>query len=260
MTAATAAVVACTVSAIVSADAGNRFPVLDPEGALSPAGSLVAPAAMVWWLWLPMVAGWFLYAVYQWLPRHRTNPRHTWFGWLILAAEILALGWLLAAVAGAATGGMLIVGAAQTALGLFSIARINARPAPTWTEGILTDVPLGMFLAAGVFTLSTSLAFLLTRSDADLAGWGGNTWASVTLITVTVGINIVCMTDRGHLSLALAAVWALGCVAVERFSAAPESSVVGAAAAAAAFLVLVSAGSRRHQVDHERRRNERRLQ
>ena len=259
VSAVTAAVAVCTVSAIVRANAGNQAPAFDPNAVLSPAGSLMAPAATVWWLWLPIVAGWLAYALYQWLPRQRTNPRHIWLGWLILAAEILALGWLLAAVTGTATG-MLIVGAVQTALGLLSIARINTNQAPIRGDGFLTDVPLGMFLAVGVFTLSTALAFLLTHSEADLAGWGGEIWACIALITVTVGINIACMTDRGHLALALPAVWALGCVAAERFTGTPESAVVGAAAAAGAFLVLVSAGSRRHQVDHERRRNERRLQ
>jgi hypothetical protein len=232
---------------------------LDPQAVLGSAGSLIAPAAMMWWLWLPIAAGWLAYALYQWLPQQRENPRQDWVGWLVLASEIMALCWLVAAQSGAAAG-MLTVGAVQTALSLYWLHRSNVSPAATRAQGFTADVPLGMFLVTGVFSLTTSLAFLLTRSDADLAGWGADAWAVIALVSVTVGINIVCMTDRGHLAVALAAVWALACVAGERLAGAPESTVIGAAAAAAAFLVLVSAGSRRHQVDHERRRNERRIQ
>lgn len=259
VSAATVAVVACAVTVVATTNAGTGMAALDPQAVLGPAGSLVAPAAMTWWLWLPIIAGWLAYALYQWLPQQRTNPRQDWIGWLVLAAEILALCWLLAA-ASAAAAGMLAVAAVQTALGLYCLHRINVSPAAYRAEGFLADVPLGMFLVAGVFSLTTSLAFVLTRSDADLAGWGGDPWAVIALVSVTVGVNIICMTDRGHLSVALAAVWALACVAGERLAGAPESTVIGAAAAASAFLVLVSAGSRRHQVDHERRRNERRLQ
>lgn len=238
----------------VSAD--NESAAASLQGALDPTGSLLAPAAMVWWLWLPIVAGWLAYAVYQWLPRQRTNSRHDWFGWLVLAAELVAFGWLLAVSAGTAAG-LLAVAVAQVALGLLCIHRSNSIPPATRTEGWVTDVPLGLFFAAGIFSLTTSAAHLLTSTNADLAGWGGVAWALIGLVTVTMGVIVVCMTDRGHLAVAVAAAWGLSCVAVERLTGTPGSMVIGAAAAGSAFLVLLSAGSRRHQVDHERRWNER---
>ncbi|WAP51730.1 hypothetical protein OL239_18690 [Arthrobacter sp. ATA002] len=259
VSAAAAAVGACAVAATVAVRDGNPLAALSPDAVLSPAGSLVAPAAWLWWIWLPVAAGWVGYALYQWLPEQRTNPRHSRFGWMILAAGIVSLVWLLAAATGSAAG-LLAAGAAQTALGLTGIHGANSTPAATRTEAFLSEAPLGLFLAAGTFTLTTSLAYFLTRQEADLAGWGGTAWALIALVTVTVGITTVCMTDRGHLSLALAAVFALACVSGERLAGLPQSTVIGAAAAACAFLVLVSAGSRRHQVDHERRRNERRSQ
>lgn len=269
VTAATAAAVGCTLFAVfagsglqgiglaVAGPADNTMAGFSPQAVLGPAGSLLAPAAVLWWIWLPIVAGWLAYAVYQWLPQQRVNPRQNWFGWFVLAAEIAALGWLLSVSAGTAAG-VLTVAAAQTALGLLGVHRSNADPAATTAEGLLTDVPFGLFLAAGIFSLATSLGFILTTSNADLAGWGGAAWALIGLVTVALGVTVVCMTDRGHLALALAAVWGLACVAVERLTGVPESIGVGAAAAGSAFLVLVSAGSRRHQIDHERRRIERR--
>ncbi len=259
VSAVTAVVVASAVSVTADTNSGTGLAAFDPQAVLDPAGSLIAPAVMMWWLWLPIAAGWLVYALYQWLPRQRTNPRQEWIGWLVVASELLALCWLLAAASGAAAG-ILVLAAAQTSLGLYCLHRVNVSPPATRTEGLLADVPLGMFLVAAVFSLTTSLAFILTGSDADLAGWGGPAWALIALVSVTVGVNIVCMTDRGHLCVALATVWALSCVAGGRFLGAPDSTLIGAAAAASAFLVLVSAGSRRHQVDHERRRNERLIQ
>lgn len=231
-----------------------------PQGVLDPAASLLAPAVILWWLWLPISAGWLAYAVYQWLPRQRTNVRHDWFGWLVLAAEAAAFGWLLAVSAGAAgaAAGVLVVGASQIGLGLFGLHLINGNAVATRTEGLLTDVPHGLVLAAGIFSLTSSAGFILTRSGTDLAGWGGAAWALIGLVTVTMGVIVVCMTDRGHLAVALAAVWGLSCIAVERLTGTPGSITIGASAAGAAFLVLLSAGSRRHQVDHESRWNERR--
>ena len=228
-------------------------------GVVGSAGSLLAPAASVWWMWLPVTAAWLGYALYQWLPRQRQNPRHERFGWLVLASQVLAFAWLLA-VSGETAGALLAVAAAQVAVGLVAVHSMNIHPPASGTEGILADAPLGVSLAAGVLSLVAVLAFILTRAEADLAGWGGTVWALIGLITVLVGITMICMTDRGHLSLALAMVWGLSCIAFERLTGAPDSISIGVGAAVAAFLVLVSAGSRRHQVDHERRRAERQIQ
>ncbi|MBP3044755.1 hypothetical protein KKR91_01805 [Arthrobacter jiangjiafuii] len=224
---------------------------------LDPGGSLMAPAAVFWWLWLPVAALWLGYAVYQWLPRQRQNPRHNRLGWVVLAANTTALGWLMAVSLDSAPA-VLSVAALQVAVGLTAVHLINREPAGSWTEGALTDVALGWFLALAVLTLTTALSVLLTGHDVDLGGWGGTVWTLVALISVTVGLTVVCMTDRGHLPVALAAAAGLVCVTVERLAGSPGSFVIASSAAGAAFLVVVSSGSRRHHVDHERRISARR--
>lgn len=258
VSAAAAGLGACSVSAAVLEAQDGSF-LTTPPAVLGESGSLLAPAALIWWLWLPIVALWAAYAVYQWLPRQRSNPRHDSVGWFLLAAEAAALGWLLAVSSSSATA-LVLVGAVSMGLGLFGVHRSTVDPALTSAERLLTDVPLGLFFAAGIFSFATSLAFMLAESNTDLAGWGGDAWALIGLVTVVLGVTAVCMTDRGHLPVALATVWGLSCVSFERLTGTPDSILLGAAAAGSAFLVLVSAGSRRHQVDHERRRNERRSQ
>ena len=224
---------------------------------LDPGGSLMAPSAVFWWLWLPVAALWVGYAVYQWLPRQRQNPRHDRLGWIVLAANATALAWLVAVSLGSAPA-VLAVAAIQVVVGLAAVHLVNREPAGSWTEGTLTDVALGWFLALAVLTLTAALSGLLTGNDVDLGGWGGTVWTLVGLISVTVGITVVCMTDRGHLAVALAAAAGLLCVTVERLAGSPGSFVIAAAAAGAAFLVVVSSGSRRHHVDRERRISARR--
>ena len=251
----TAAASAAVIAALL-ASADGAFVDRSSGALLGSSASLLAPAAPLWWMWLPVMAAWLGYALYQWLPRQRQNQRQERFGWLVLGSQVLAFAWLLAVSAGNA-GILLTVAAAQIAVGLVAVHSMNLHPPSFRLEGILADAPLRVSLAAGVMSLVAVLALILTEAEADVAGWGGTVWAVVGLITVTVGTNLVCMTDRGHLSLALAVVWGLSCIAFERLTAAPDSISIGAAAAVAAFLVLVSAGSRRHQVDHERRRSER---
>ncbi len=250
------AAAAAAVIAVVFERADGAFVDRSPGAVLGSPGSLLAPAAPVWWMWLPVMAAWLGYALYQWFPRQQQNPRHERFGWLILGSQVLAFTWLLAVSSGNA-GVLLPVAAAQIAVGLVAVHSMNLHPPSSVLEGILADAPLRISLAAGVLSLVAVLALVLTEAEADLAGWGGTVWALIGLITVMVGTTVICMTDRGHLSLALAIVWGLSCIAFERLTGVPDSISIGVGAAVAAFLVLVSAGSRRHQVDHERRRSER---
>ncbi|WP_146068530.1 hypothetical protein [Arthrobacter sp. 9E06] len=250
------AAAAAAATALVLVRSDGSLVERSPDSVLGSAASHLAPAAEAWWMWLPVTASWLGYALYQWLPRQRENPRQERFGWLILASQIVAFAWLLA-VSEVNAGLLLPVAAAQIAVGLVAVHSMNIHPPSSVVEGILADAPLRVSLAAGVLSLVAALAFTLTRAEADLAGWGATVWALVSLITVMVGITVICMTDRGHLSLALAIVWGLSCIAFERLTGSPDSMSIGVGAAVAAFLVLVSAGSRRHQVDHERRRSER---
>lgn len=242
--------------ALVLARADEALVDRSPQGVLSSPGSFLAPAAAAWWIWMPVIAAWLGYALYQWLPRQRDNPRQEPLGWLILASQAAAFVWLLAVSSGN-TALLLSAAAVHIAVGLAAVHRMNIDPPSSAVEGILADAPLKITLAAGVLSLVAALAVTLTRTGADLAGWGATVWALIGLMTVMVGITVICMTDRGHLSLALAIAWGLSCIAFERLTGAPESLSIGVGAAVAAFLVLLSAGSRRHQVDHEQRRSER---
>ena len=145
------------------------------------------------------------------------------------------------------------VAALQMAAGLTTIHWINGWPPSTRGEHLTADVPVGAFLGVSILALLASLGGWLVRGNSDVAGWGAEAWTLVALVAVVLGVTTVCMTDRGHLTVALTVVWGLGWMGVARLLESPAAVWPAVAAFAAAFLILVSASSRRHQVDHARR-------
>jgi hypothetical protein len=103
-------------------------------------------------------------------------------------------------------------------------------------------------------------AAAVDRQGADLFGLGAQAWALIAVGAVTVGAAVICMTGRGHVSLALAVAWGLGWILIGRLFGETVSAPVAFAAGLGAFLLLISAGSRRHRVEHHRRRRLRAIQ
>ena len=231
----------------------NGYPALPAgPGFLDQSSSFLAAVPAVWAAWLPVFAGALAYTVYQWLPAQRLNPRHEWAGWAAITAVVLGTLWLWAATEGhpaAATWIAVILVLA----GLAVVHRINGWPPSTRAEHLITDVPAGAFLGVSVLALLASLGSWLVQSGADVGGWGGEAWTLVALVSVVVGVTTICMTDRGHLSVALTVVWGLGWIGVARLLEDPAAVWPAVGAFVAAFLIIVSASSRRQQVDHARR-------
>ncbi|MBD7996283.1 hypothetical protein H9639_13345 [Arthrobacter sp. Sa2CUA1] len=206
----------------------------------------------MWAAWLPVFAGSLAYTVYQWLPAQRFNPRHGWTGWAAIAAVVLGTLWLWAATENSPAAAT-VIAMVQVTTGVAVIHTMNGWPASTRTEHLITDIPAGAFLGISVLALLTSLGGWLAQAGTNLGGWGEEAWTLIALVSVVVGVTTVCMTDRGHLSVALTVVWGLSCIGIARLLESPSAVWPAVGAFAAAFLIIVSASSRRHQEDHTRR-------
>ncbi|MBD8044841.1 hypothetical protein H9638_13600 [Arthrobacter sp. Sa2BUA2] len=228
----------------------NGYPALPAgPGFLDQSGSLLAAVPLVWAAWLPVFTGALAYAVYQWLPSQRLNPRHGWTGWAAITAVVLGALWIWAAAGGSPAAATWIA-MVQVLAGLAVIHMINGWPPSTRTEHLVTDVPAGVFLGVSVLALLASLGGWLVQDGADVGGWGPEAWTFIALVSVVVGVTTVCMTDRGHLSVALTVVWGLSWMGSARLLEDPAAVWPAVGAFTAAFLIIVSASSRRHQVDH----------
>jgi hypothetical protein len=221
--------------------------------------SLLSPNRYALYIWALIGLGLVGYVVHQWLPGEANSPRHRRLGWVVMAAVLLNFGLALVITAGLYLESLILHGV-LLALLLLSLLWLNHWPAATSVEGSLVDVPLGLFLGWTGFTaLSHSAAALSLNGFSWL--WDDDfRWALVGLgLTVVIG-SVICSTDRGRIAVALAVVWGIGWIVVERVIGQPQSLLIAGIAALAGFLLLITSGSRRHRVDHSYRRALRRRQ
>ncbi len=226
---------------------------------LRPDLTLVSPSPYSMLIWALIALGMVGYVVHQWLPGQMDSPRHRRLGWVVIAALLLNLALALTIQAELHAPTLVVHGLLLILL-LVSLRWLNRWSAATRLEGTLVDVPFGLFLGWTGFTALSHTAAVLSLSDFSWLTESDFTWALVGLGVVVVVGSTVCSMDRGRIAVALALVWGLGWIIVERLIGEPGSLPVAAAAALAAFLVLITAGSRRHRVDHSYRRALRRYQ
>ncbi|WP_309069909.1 hypothetical protein [Arthrobacter sp.] len=221
--------------------------------------SLLSPHRYALAIWALIGLGLVGYVVHQWLPGESNSPRHRRLGWVVMAAVLLNFGLALMISAGLYLESLILHGVLLVLL-LFSLRWLNRWPAATSTEGSLVDVPLGLFLGWTGFTALSHCAAVLSLNGFSWLWDDDFRWALVGLGIVVVIGSVVCSTDRGRIAVALAVVWGIGWIVVERIIGQPQSLLIAGTAALAAFLLLITSGSRRHRVDHSYRRALRRRQ
>ena len=221
--------------------------------------TLVSPNQYSLYIWALIGLGMIGYVVHQWLPRQAHSPRHHGLGWIVMAALLLNLALALLIQAELHVEALVVHGTLLVLL-MASLRWLNRSSAATSLEGALVDVPLGLFLGWTGFTALSHTAAVLSLTGFSWLSDDGFMWALVGLGVVVVIGSVVCSMDRGRIAVALALVWGLGWIIVERVLGQPQSLLIAGATSLAAFLLLITSGSRRHHVDHSYRRALRRRQ
>lgn len=226
---------------------------------LRPDLSLVSPNLYSLYIWALIGLGMVGYTVHQWLPHQSDSPRHRRLGWVVIASLLLNLALALTIQADLYMFSLVVHGI-LLALLLMALRWLNRWSAATWLEGTLVDVPLGLFLGWTGFTALSHTAAVLSLNGISWLIGDEFVWALIGLGVIVVIGSAICSMDRGRIAVALALVWGMGWVIVERVFGEPGSLPMAAATALAVFLVLITSGSRRHHVDHSYRRALRRHQ
>lgn len=247
------AVVAALVGGVIGSGAlGGRGVEETQDGALSPSGSLLAPASTAFMIWTPLYAGLVAYAVWQLLPAQRHDARHRAVGWWIAAIAVLEGLWILAAQllplwTTVAVMALLVFVAYRAHRAAVTTRRESSIVGALLLDG-LAGAHLGWALVAGAANGAGWIESL------HLGGWAGDGGALLALVLLGAAGIVISARSAWTAAAPLAIAWGAVWIGVERWTGVPESAPVGVVAfAMAALLVGASVGMRLSLLRGERR-------
>ncbi|MEH0109397.1 tryptophan-rich sensory protein [Tersicoccus sp. MR15.9] len=210
------------------------------SGALGPDATLLAPARPAFAIWSVIYLGLTLYAVWQALPRQRTNPRQRDTGYTAAVSMLLNAGWILVAQAGWLPLTVPVIVALLVVL-VVLYRRLITGPNPRPLEAVLVDGTFGLYLGwvsvATTANVTAALAGPLAAAGLDLDG-GAVWWAILVIAVVAVVGAGLALSGDGRVTPALALAWGLAWIAVSRLDGTLRSTPTAVTAIAAAVLIL----------------------
>lgn len=229
------------IAAVIGAGAFGNTAVEDQQGgALNTDGSYLAPAGPAFSIWSVIYLGLIAYAIWQALPRQRTNPRQRALGWLIALTMTLNGLWLVAARFGTLFLTVVVIVLLLAALGwTFHIAVTTREPRGGAVDSVLIDGVTGLHLGwVTLATVANTAAWLTTIAPASWEKAADAIGIGVLVVVGLIGLAIA-WRSAWRLTPALALAWGLSWLAVERFSGEPRSTGIGVMAIIVAVFVLL---------------------
>lgn len=210
-------------------------------GALAADATLLAPAATAFAIWSFIYAGLVVFAGFQFMPSHATDPRLRATSWWILASMLLNAAWIGVIQLGLLWASVYVIAALVVVLSIVA-ARLAATPPSDWTERLTTDVPVGLYLGwVVVATIANGTAALAASADGISAGAA----TGLAIGTLVVAAILAVFITRGliaspPLSIAtgIALAWGLWWIATGRLTGEPHNVAVGWVAGIAAIIAL----------------------
>jgi len=232
--------VIAVVGSFIGSGAAGGTPIQDAAGgALAADATPIAPAGPAFSIWSVIYVGLIAYAIWQLLPRQRSDPRQRVLGYPIAVTLVLNAAWILSIQFGALALSVPIIIVLLVALIYTFFLTLRSRPTGV-LEATVADGTVGLYLGwVCVATAANITAFLV---DAGFAGWGipRDVW-SVAVVAVAGAVGVLlAVRGRGRLAPAASLSWGLAWVAVGRLAGEPFSIATGVAAIVAVVVVLVT--------------------
>jgi hypothetical protein len=195
------------------------------------------PAGYVFSIWFVIYIGFLAFAIYQFLPSQRENPRLRRIGYLFVLASLANIAWLffwhynlfvLSLVA------MLALLACLIAIYLrLDIGRSEVEGAEKWCVDIPFSIYLGWISVATIANVTDVLYYL---------GWDGGflepqAWA-VVMILAAGGLGAIAAYTRGDIAFVLVLIWSLIGIGVKQ-AGAPLVAVAAWVMAGVLVLILI---------------------
>ena len=210
------------------------------DGALDSDASYLAPAGTAFSIWSVIYVGLIAYAIWQALPRQRTNERQRELGWWVALTAVLNGLWLVMAQFTTLPLTVVTIVALLVALAItFRRAVVTRTPDDGLVDAVLLDGVTGLHL--GWVTLATvaNVAAWLTQSVPPEWGQAAHVWGIVVLIVVGVIALVMAWASHWRVTPALAIGWGLAWLAVGRLAGEPQSTPIGVTALVVAALVVL---------------------
>ncbi|MEO6944146.1 MAG: TspO/MBR family protein [Lacisediminihabitans sp.] len=156
-------------------------------GALSADATRIAPAVPAFSIWSVIYLGLAIYAVWQLLPAHKSDPRQRRLGYSMAASLVLNAAWILSVQAG-----LLALSAVMIVLLLAVLAYafrlcIITRPSNVM-EAIAVDGVVGLYLGWVCGATVANITARLTGEPHSVP----TAIAALATVTVVMGVTVVC--------------------------------------------------------------------
>ncbi|WP_307812278.1 TspO/MBR family protein [Lacisediminihabitans changchengi] len=240
--------VIAVVGSFIGSGAAGGTPIQDAAGgALAADATTIAPAGPAFSIWSVIYVGLIAYAIWQLLPRQRSDPRQRVLGYPIAVTLVLNAAWILSIQFGFLALSVPIIVVLLAALIWTFFLTLRTRPKGV-VEAAVADGTVGLYLGwVCVATAANITAYLVA------AGFAGGSiprdvW-SVVIVAVAGAVGVLlALRGRGRLAPAASLGWGLAWVAVARLGGEPFSVATGIAAIAAVIIVVVTTISIRVRV------------
>ncbi|WP_218713541.1 TspO/MBR family protein [Arthrobacter sp. BF1] len=240
---AASAVAAIIGSFIGSGAAGGTQIQNASNGALSADSTLIAPGGPAFSIWSVIYLGLVAYAVWQFLPKQKTEHRHRLLGYPVAASLLLNAAWILSVQFDLLPLSVPIIAVLLAVLAYIFVLILRHRPTNT-VDAIVTDGTMGLYLGWVCVATAANISAVLVAAGFNGFGLNPNAWAVFVLaVAAAVGVALA-IYGKGRLAPAASLSWGLAWVAVARFSGellstpAATSALVGAIVVVAVTLII----------------------
>ncbi|TFB54788.1 tryptophan-rich sensory protein [Cryobacterium tagatosivorans] len=227
------------VGSFIGSGAAGGTPIQEASGgALSADATPIAPSGPAFGIWSAIYLGLIAYAIWQFLPRQKTDDRQRRLGYPVAASLILNAAWILTVQFDLLALSVPVIVLLLAVLVWAFLITVTTRPKDL-AETVVVDGTIGLYLGWVCVATAANVTAVLAATGFDGFGIARDAWAvGVIAVAGLVGV-LLAVAGRGRLAPAASLCWGLAWVAVARLTGELISVPAAIAAIGAVVVVLI---------------------
>ena len=231
-----ASTVVAIVGSFIGTGAAGGTPIQDAAGgALATDATPIAPGGAAFGIWSVIYLGLIAYAIWQFLPAQRSDPRQRLLGYPIAASLILNAVWIFSIQFDLLPLSVPVIVLLLAVLVHTFRLTIVTRPR-TLVEALVADGTVGLYLGWVCVATAANITAWLVTTGFDGFGLDSDAWAVGVIAVAGLAGVLLAFRGRGRLGPAISLSWGLAWVAVARVT----GDLVSPPAAAAALVAVLA--------------------